>query len=345
MDDLVLRDPASGFPNLTADQSNPLPRPLRVVHLVSVSGGKDSTATYLKALERGKPFQAVFADTGNEHPWTYEFVRTLPEKTGGPAIRWVRADFTADIERKRRYIAEQWPLKGVPADRVARALDLLHPTGNPFLDLCMMKGRFPSKKAKFCTELLKIVPIQTQVNRPLLATGHTIVSWQGVRAEESAARATLPRLQRSRDVDTGGTVWTYRPIHHLTRDEVFDLHRKHGVAWNPLYDHGMNRVGCMPCIMSRKAEIREIAIRFPEEFQRIAEWEALVGECSRAGLSSFFAHDKTPGEHQGRADIPMPGIWEVAEWSKTSRGGRQYDMMLFLHEEMGTACNAWGACE
>lgn len=37
-------------------------------HVVSVSGGKDSTATYLLALEyTGGDFDAVFADTGNEH--------------------------------------------------------------------------------------------------------------------------------------------------------------------------------------------------------------------------------------------------------------------------------------
>ena len=42
-------------------------------HVVSVSGGKDSTATYLLALEQtGGDFDAVFADTGNEHEATYE---------------------------------------------------------------------------------------------------------------------------------------------------------------------------------------------------------------------------------------------------------------------------------
>lgn len=42
----------------------------RVQHLVNVSGGKDSTATYLLGLESGRDFRAVFADTGNEHELT-----------------------------------------------------------------------------------------------------------------------------------------------------------------------------------------------------------------------------------------------------------------------------------
>ena len=46
----------------------------KVQHLVNVSGGKDSTAVYLRAIELGGPFRAVFADTGNEdqrvHDWS-----------------------------------------------------------------------------------------------------------------------------------------------------------------------------------------------------------------------------------------------------------------------------------
>lgn len=32
---------------------------MTIANVVSVSGGKDSTATYLRAIERGLPFQAV----------------------------------------------------------------------------------------------------------------------------------------------------------------------------------------------------------------------------------------------------------------------------------------------
>ncbi|MGA4815516.1 phosphoadenosine phosphosulfate reductase family protein [Pseudomonas aeruginosa] len=40
-----------------------------------MSGGKDSTALLLLAIERGaEDLQAVFADTGHEHPQTYEYI-------------------------------------------------------------------------------------------------------------------------------------------------------------------------------------------------------------------------------------------------------------------------------
>lgn len=87
-------------------------------HVLSFSGGKDSTAMYLHAMESGRDFLPVFADTGNEHEITLDYVRDLPRRTGGPAIRWVKADFSDDFERKRRFIAEQWPKDGRPDDHV-----------------------------------------------------------------------------------------------------------------------------------------------------------------------------------------------------------------------------------
>src|SRR5690606_2161460 len=51
----------------------------------------------------------VFADTGNEHEATYEAVQNLPRLTGGPEIRWVKADLSGRVIAKRAYVAEHWP--------------------------------------------------------------------------------------------------------------------------------------------------------------------------------------------------------------------------------------------
>jgi 3'-phosphoadenosine 5'-phosphosulfate sulfotransferase (PAPS reductase)/FAD synthetase len=296
-------------------------------NIVSVSGGKDSTALLLLAIERETPnLQAVFADTGHEHPQTYEYVQYLNDQVF--PIRTVKADFSQQIARKREWVATKWREQGIPEDRVLLALETLKPTGNPFLDLCIWKGRFPSTKARFCSEELKRNPIIEQVQMPLLDQGHEIYSWQGVRADESLARRDLPELDK-----VGGGLWNYRPILKWTAQDCFAMHKKHNIRHNPLYEQGMGRVGCMPCIHARKDELLEISKRFPEEIERVAQWERLVSDASKRGSSTFGVG----------TDISVASIHAVVEWSKTSRGGTQYD---FLRMEDGPSCNSiYGLCE
>lgn len=306
-------------------------------NIISVSGGKDSTALLLLAIERQtENLQAVFSDTGHEHPQTYEYVQYLSE-TVFP-IRTIRADFTKDIERKRRYVTEKWPGKGVPPEIIERALSVLHPTGNPFLDLCLWKGRFPSTMARFCSEELKRNPIIEQVQMPLLERGDTIWSWQGVRADESRARRNLAELE-----DVGGGLWNYRPILKWTAAECFEMHRKHGIKHNPLYEQGMGRFGCMPCIHARKDELLEISRRFPEEIERVAEWERVVQAASKRGTATFFAAASL-GHHDNEGAQEVGQIYQHVEWAKTSRGGKQYDMLRVQND--GPLCSSiYGLCE
>ena len=384
-------------------------------HVVSISGGKDSAATALVAMERrdrkGREFSCVFADTGNEHELTYQFVDRLERHIGTPINR-VIADFTFEIERKRRFIEKHWQRRltadqpgrwvtpaeiyeedddgnivvpflydpmpdytpqdpytavrvggwiwqpalrgmgdGEAARFIERVLEVLRPTGNPFLDLCLWKTRFPSAKARFCTEELKVRPIAEQVYRPLFAQGKTIISWQGVRADESFARSTLPKFQSINDLkEAQGRLYAYRPMLELTREDVFAIHRRHGLEPNPLYAMGMNRVGCMPCIMCKKGEMRAIAKRFPQHVDRIALWEEIVTEVSKRGCATFFPVIDDPLYQLDIAsghdvDVKKHGIRARVEWSKTSHGGRQYDMLLDAADAFGTACDQWGACE
>lgn len=312
-------------------------------HIVNISGGKDSAATRLVAIERGIEHIAVFADTGNEHQQTYDWLDYFEQKTG-PVIR-VKADFSERMAKRRENLkgklGEKWRQEGISQQKINHVIELMRPSGNPFIDLCILKGRFPSTRARFCSEETKHLPIRKQIVDPLLDQGFEVVSWQGVRWDESQSRA---KLEPAETVDEG--LHVYRPILAWTADEVFAIHKKHGITPNPLYKQGMNRVGCMPCIHCAKNELNEIAGRFPEEINRIAEWERLVGLVSKRGLSSFFAADKTP---EGRADIEVmngvfhaPLIRDVVEWSKTSRGGKQYNL---LPEEQGMCSSIYGLCE
>ena len=304
-------------------------------NIVSVSGGKDSTATLLLAIERqAENLMAVFADTGHEHTKTYEYLDYLSSETGVDIER-IKPDFSQRIEKKRENVQTKWRNDGVSEDIIEHALSVLHPTGNPFLDLCLWKGRFPSTKARFCTQELKVFPIQQQVFEPLLSDPETgdIYSWQGIRADESLARAKLPEID-----EADNSVINYRPILTWSAEQVFEFHRKHNMKWNPLYEQGMGRVGCMPCINCNKAELKEIALRFPEEIERVLEWERIVCFASKRGSSTFFGPNAAPDNPLGTS------LSTAVKWSKTTRGGRQYDLIAST-EEMPTCSSAYGLCE
>ena len=95
---------------------------MTILHVVSVSGGKDSAATLLLALERfgAHRIRAIFCDTGNEHEAVYEYLAYL-EQALSIRIDRLRADFSAEIARKRMFIArDQRTRRGDDGRRIER---------------------------------------------------------------------------------------------------------------------------------------------------------------------------------------------------------------------------------
>lgn len=308
-----------------------------IIHVVAVSGGKDSTATILKSIEIGVCARFVFADVGNEHPLTLEYLDYLETRLG-IAIERIKADLSGWMKRRREWLREIGLKRGYTPEMIESIVNHLKPTGIPFLDLSLIKGCFPSTKRKFCTQHLKQVPINTIVTAPLLEDGGEVWSWQGIRRDESRARATASRFQSSPDGWAG--LFTYRPIVDWTAEQVFAMHRRHNVRPNPLYSMGMSRVGCMPCVNARKDELFQIQRRFPEVIDRIAAWEQLVMRCSKKGAATFFHAGAIPDRGGGAT---RAHIKNIAAWSRTDRNG-QFDMLKAL--ETPVECSShYGLCE
>lgn len=277
--------------------------------VASISGGKDSAAMSLWLTEHGIEHRRVFMDTGWEHDATYEYLR-------GP---------------------------------LTQALGPIEEIRGPLLmeDLILKKGMFPSRVRRFCTQELKVKPMIAYLRR-LMDAGHDVLNVVGIRAEESASRGRLPEWEFQEGFDC--EVW--RPILRWSEQEVIDTHRRHGLRPNPLYLMGASRVGCWPCIYARKAEIRLIADKDPARIVRLQVLEERVGQAAQVRaisrgevLESPPAWFQNPGSRTGR-DGPAGACWpisRVVEWSRTARGGRQYE--FFAADPADAGCMRWGLCD
>lgn len=216
-----------------------------------------------------------------------------------------------------------------------RALAAMHPSGNPFLDLCMWKGRFPARKSQFCTQELKTA-LLVQYQQSLVEQGHRVVSWQGVRRDESANRRNAKRFER-----LNPRIYAYRPLVEWTAMQVFASLAAHDIQPNELYRQEMSRVGCFPCINVNKPELRAIATRWPAQIDRIGEWESKVGACSKRGFSTFMTDADDASDR--REIFDRLNIRARVEWSKTTRGGKQFD--LLSNDDPPACASAYGLCE
>lgn len=324
-----------------------------VINVILISGGKDSLAVGLLARDSNIPRLNVFADTGHEHPETYRYINYLTDHVG--EIHQVCADLAVDIERKRQYVSDHWHEKLIgqygfsseqATNAITRAINALRSTGNPFLDLCLLKGRFPSTRARFCSTILKHDVVKRQIVDVLLHKFNEVIIWQGVRADESVSRSNLPVWETDADNTPGLNI--YRPILNWSHDQVFEFAKRHGVEPNPLYKQGFTRVGCMPCIHARKSELREIFLRYPDQIERVANWEQIVSQCAPRGCAAFFISTLDPANRESNPDLVSlnsHGIKTIQDWALTTRGGRQFDLLAGLNDDV--ACNSVyaGVCE
>ncbi|MHB8225034.1 phosphoadenosine phosphosulfate reductase domain-containing protein [Acidithiobacillus sp.] len=324
-------------------------------HIIGLSGGKDSTATLLVALARlpKTSIQPVFVDTGNEQRQTYVYLDYLESHLDIPITR-LTPDFSQQIAEKRRFIAQdqrtgrdkrgaklRWSNR-----RKREALAELHPSGNPFLDLCMLKGMFPSNRSRFCTEYLKkdvFVDFVDDLTHP----GQQIIVWQGIRREESEKRKNARLFER-----VGPGFYYFRPLIHWTTADVFRFLDEKGVHPNPLYA-GLGRVGCAPCVYANKKDLRALfALEDgPAILNRIREWETRVSACSKTGRAAFFHGKELAGARLG--EVHPLVFWDrhridaIKHWAEKPTRFNAGDWDGFEPAlQAASACSSeWGLCE
>ncbi len=256
--------------------------------LVAYSGGKDSQASLIWALKNFNKdrVQAVFCDTGWEHPVTYAHIKDTTEQLGVELI----------TVKSKKY--------------------------DGMVDMANKKGRFASTMARFCTVELKSIPF---IDYVLDQEDHLVIV-QGIRGDESESRSLMKKqckyfkyyfepyninkktgelklnkktglpqkpkfhTYRKKDIIEFLDKYTddiFRPVFTWTGKQVIDYIIENGQKPNPLYYEGFKRVGCFPCFMSGHMEVRQILKRYPDRFKEIIKIEEEVG-------NSFFKIDYIP---------------------------------------------------
>lgn len=265
--------------------------------VASVSGGKDSAAMSLYLAELGIDHERVFMDTGWESQITYDYLRgPLTDKLG-------------------------------PITEIRGELD--------FVQLVEKKGLFPSRVMRFCTEELKVFPVQQWL--AAREDGAELVNATGIRRGESKPRESALEWEWSDGFDL--EVW--RPLVAWKAEDVAAIHRRHGLEMNPLYGLGASRVGCWPCIHARKSEIALVARIDPPRIDLIRELSRRLNErgaARDAALGRPFMPRSMFSYHGGDSrHIPI-SIDEAVEWANSKRGEWQ-------PPGAGEGCMRWGLCE
>jgi 3'-phosphoadenosine 5'-phosphosulfate sulfotransferase (PAPS reductase)/FAD synthetase len=220
--------------------------------------------------------------------------------------------------------------------------------------------RFPSTKARFCTEYLKIRPFIDW----LLKQEHSYLIIQGIRADESKSRSTMLKectyfkyYFEPYGTDKKGKpkYMTYqkksvkkwlekheadilRPFLTKTASDVMNYIRDNGLKPNPLYYMGFKRVGCFPCIMCNKSEMQLIIQHQPKYLDRIRKAEIEL-------QSTFFPPNYLPDYAKRNFKtknglLKLCGIQAVVDYLKGRNG------TMFQEEESTKSCmSVYNICE
>lgn len=129
-----------------------------MIHVVSMSGGKDSVAVWLWAKRTGLAPVAVYTDTGWEWAGHHKHLDLLEARIG--------------------------PIRRVAARKL-------------FAELVREKGTFPSRVRRWCTEDLKLVPFRAELDRIREEIGDDVTVLLGIRAEESKKRSEMSEREWS----------------------------------------------------------------------------------------------------------------------------------------------------
>lgn len=302
--------------------------------VVLFSGGKDSTACFLRLLDLGVPKDKIelwHHDIDGGHPtrqmdWpcTREYVEAFARAFGVKLrisyrkngffgelyrdgllepVEWIDPD-SGEIMRCRptRTYMEYEKLKAENPDKLQE-----------FLKTHSGRHMFPAKSAdlsrRWCSCILK-VSVGNGITTNLRETRQNcrLLILSGERREESAGRAKYNEMQFHA---TNAEKRSHRLVHHwravidFSEQEVWDLIRKHRTLPHPVYRAGWPRCSCMCCIFSSPKLFAGIKELFPDKWNALKQDEINLNFTldNKVDLETFVGDTPSCVNHSDQAAI------------------------------------------
>lgn len=229
---------------------------------LSMSGGKDSQAmtlavlAWLRETGRTNPVTAVHADLGRaEWHQTHAIVRAQAEAYGLDLtiVQRTKGDLLERITARAAQVGDEKPF-------------------------------WPSASNRYCTSDLKRDPIDKYLRG--LPT-ELVISVEGIRAQESNARAKKPCTETRKRITTQTReAITWRPIIEWTEAQVWEtIGGRSGHLVHPAYALGNERLSCSLCILASAGDLQRGATHNPEYANELADLEELYGWTFREDVS------------------------------------------------------------
>lgn len=273
---------------------------------ISISGGKDSQAMLLAVLaERnrqqwpGEVF-AIHAHLGRmEWPQTLAHCEKMAASVGVPLI--VVSRLQGDLLQEMWDRVEKLRGTGKPPFPDAKNRYCTSDQKRNQIDRVLRAAPFPDAKNRYCTSHHKTNQIDKALRKH-----QVIISAEGIRADESFARAKRPAWERREQICTRErTAYTWRPLLHWAEADVWaqigtslaDVQRRrehyrrgdHAAAFDgwrahPAYVMGNQRLSCAMCVLASRSDIANGARHNPELLAELVRMEDDSGFSFRQDL-------------------------------------------------------------
>lgn len=215
-------------------------------HIVSFSGGKDSTAMLLMMIEKGMQIdEIIFVDTGVEFPQMYEHIQQV-EKHIGRKITKIKDDKSFEY-----YMLEHVKTRGKNKGQ----------KGYSWSDF----------KNRWCTKHLKQQPFKKYLKK---YKGFKIIEYHGIAFDE------LERVNKNNNKEIKYPLVEYR----ITEKQALEYCYDKGFTWSGLYSK-FERLSCYLCPLQRIKELRTLYNEFPELWEHMKELDSKTYRKFRSDYS------------------------------------------------------------